>query len=73
MHAFTISIKSIVFHVNYIDCRSPPRMPASYHCSRIILHLGNSPVLRVTAPVLLFTWAIALCYELLSLAAADAS
>ena len=21
-----------------MDCRSPPRMPASYHCSRITLH-----------------------------------
>ena len=31
----TIFNKSINFHVKNIDCRSPPRMPASYHSSRI--------------------------------------
>ena len=46
--SLTVSIRSLNFDVKITDCRSPPRLPASYHCSRITLHLGNSPVLRVT-------------------------
>ena len=49
-----IFIKTIDFHVKFMDCRSPPPVPASYHCFRITLHLGNSPVLRVMLSKQLF-------------------
>ena len=39
---FTIFIKTFVFHVKNMDCRSPPRLPASYHCSRITPLAGNN-------------------------------
>ena len=39
-YTFTIFFKSLIFHVIFMDCRSPAPMPANYHSSRIALQLG---------------------------------